>query len=138
MTRIQSWIVAMLSILLIGGTEASCPTLPFVGVASWYGKHWEGRKTASGAPFRSMGWTAASRTLPLGTWIKLTNLHNGMVVVVEVNDRGPYVRGRVIDVSLGTAMRLGMVNDGMAVVRIEPYCGPMPSKKRKVSRTVDV
>lgn len=138
MYRIQAWIAAVLSILLVGGTEQSCPRLPFVGLASWYGFHWEGRKTASGAPFRSMGWTAASRTLPLGTWIRLTNLHNGMVVVAEINDRGPYVRGRIIDLSLGTAMRLGMLGEGVVPVRVEAYCGPPPSKLRKARRRVDV
>src|SRR3954467_10282348 len=70
-----------------------------VGRASWYGKRFDGRSTASGEPFDMFQFTAAHRTLPLGTLVRVTNLRNGRSVVVRVNDRGPMVRGRIIDLS---------------------------------------
>jgi rare lipoprotein A len=91
-----------------------------VGVASWYGDDFHGRRTASGARFNQQGLTAAHPTLPLGSRVRVTNLDNNRSVVVVVNDRGPFVDGRVIDVSHGAARQLGMVEAGTAHVRLQP------------------
>ncbi|HLI20361.1 MAG TPA: septal ring lytic transglycosylase RlpA family protein [Stellaceae bacterium] len=90
-----------------------------VGVASWYGKHWQGRKTASGTRFDRRKLTAADRDLPLNTRVRVTNLLNGRSVEVLVNDRGPYVGERVLDLSEAAAKRLGMIKEGLAPVRID-------------------
>jgi rare lipoprotein A len=90
-----------------------------VGLASWYGPGFHGRRTASGDRFDQNDLTAAHRKLPLGSEVRVTNLENGRSIVVEINDRGPYVAGRVIDLSKAAARRLGMVDDGVARVRIE-------------------
>lgn len=95
-----------------------------VGHASYYGKELAGRKTASGERFNPGGLTAAHRSLPFGTQLKLTNRQNGRSVVVRVNDRGPFVRGRVIDVSFGAAQALGFAGRGVAQLLIEPLGGP--------------
>jgi peptidoglycan lytic transglycosylase len=89
------------------------------GIASWYGIHWQGRKTASGVRFDVEKLTAAHRTLPLNTTVRVTNLLNGASVVVLVNDRGPYVGKRVIDLSEAAAKALNMVRKGLVPVRIE-------------------
>lgn len=89
------------------------------GVASWYGQHWQGRKTASGTRFDLRKLTAANRDLPLNTHVRVVNLLNGRSVDVVVNDRGPYVGARVLDLSEAAAKRLGMIKDGLAPVRIE-------------------
>jgi rare lipoprotein A len=89
------------------------------GVASWYGPGFHGRRTASGERFDQNELTAAHRQLPLGTEVTVTNLENGRAITVEINDRGPYVGGRVIDLSRAAAQRLGIVEDGLATVRIE-------------------
>jgi len=90
------------------------------GQASWYGPGFHGKKTASGEIFDQRRLTAAHKTLPLGTIAKVTNLENGNTVEVEINDRGPYVGQRVIDVSRAAAKALGFIDSGIAVVRIEP------------------
>ena len=90
------------------------------GVASWYGPEFHGRRTASGERFDQEGLTAAHRSLPLGTRVRVTNLENGRSVIVTVTDRGPFVRGRVIDLSRGAARRLGILRAGTARVRVEP------------------
>lgn len=89
------------------------------GEASYYAGFHHGKKTASGERFNMHSLTAAHRTLPLGSKIKVTNLNNGKEVVVRVNDRGPYARGRVIDVSLGAAKKLDMIKTGTAKVSIQ-------------------
>lgn len=111
--------------LVVGGLstwtllDRFAPTGRHVGVASWYGPGFYGRKTASGAVYTGAKLTAAHRTLPFGTRVRVTNLENGRRVVVVVDDRGPYARGRVIDLSPTAARRLGMLNDGLARVRVE-------------------
>lgn len=89
------------------------------GKASWYGPGFRGRKTASGERFNPHHLTAAHRRLPLGTKAKVTNLDNGRTVEVEINDRGPYVRGRIIDLSKAAAERLGMKQAGTTLVLLE-------------------
>lgn len=86
------------------------------GIASWYGYD---SGTASGEPFRQNALTAAHRSLPFGTKVRVVNLNNGRSVVVRINDRGPFIRGRVIDLSTGAARVLGMMTTGIAPVRIE-------------------
>ncbi|HUC66361.1 MAG TPA: septal ring lytic transglycosylase RlpA family protein [Stellaceae bacterium] len=90
-----------------------------VGLASWYGNQEQGRLTASGQRFDPRKLTAAHRTLPLDTKVKVTNLENGKSVEVKVNDRGPYIPGRVLDLSTEAAKLLGMEKEGLALVRIE-------------------
>ncbi|MPZ77664.1 MAG: septal ring lytic transglycosylase RlpA family protein [Deltaproteobacteria bacterium] len=89
------------------------------GEASWYGPGFHGKKTASGEIFDQRKLTAAHKTLPLGTKAKVTNLQNGNTVEVEINDRGPYVGERVIDLSHAAADVLGFVESGITLVRIE-------------------
>jgi rare lipoprotein A len=90
-----------------------------VGTASWYGPGFNGKKTASGKRFDQNKLTAAHRSLPLDTVVKVTNLDNGKAVKVEINDRGPYSGKRVIDLSRAAARKLDMTDDGTARVRIE-------------------
>jgi peptidoglycan lytic transglycosylase len=89
-----------------------------VGLASWYGDQFNGHPTASGEIFNKDGLSAAHPLLPLGTWIKVTNLSNQRSVVLRINDRGPYVDGRVLDLSEGAAKRLGYRDAGLAYVDI--------------------
>jgi rare lipoprotein A len=90
-----------------------------VGVASWYGEYFEGRQTASGEPYNMYDLTAAHPTLPLGTWVRVTNLHNGRSAYVRINDRGPIIPGRIIDVSYETAQALHFKNKGLQRVRLD-------------------
>lgn len=89
------------------------------GEASYYGHELAGNRTASGERFNPNALTAAHRTLPLGTRLKVTNVANGRSVIVRINDRGPFVRSRLIDVSLGAAREINMVRSGKAQVRLE-------------------
>jgi rare lipoprotein A len=93
---------------------------PFqVGTASWYGSDFDGRLTASGEPYDMYDMTAAHLTLPLGSYVRVTNLHNGRAVVVRVNDRGPITPGRIIDLSYGAALALGYDHRGLQRVRLD-------------------
>ncbi len=98
-------------------------TSVFTGVASWYGRKFHGRRTASGEVYNMHAHTAAHRTLPFGTLVRVTNLRNGRQSVVRINDRGPFVPGRDIDLSYGAASDLGMVETGLARVRLEILSG---------------
>ncbi len=88
------------------------------GIASWYGRKFHGRRTASGEPYDMYRMTAAHRTLPLPTYVRVTNLENGRSVVVRVNDRGPFHPNRIIDLSYAAAARLGMIERGTALVEV--------------------
>ena len=88
------------------------------GVASWYGEDFHGRKTSSGETYDMFGLTAAHKTLPLGTHVRIDNLANGKSIEVRINDRGPFVRGRVIDLSFGAAKQIGLVGPGTAPVEV--------------------
>src|SRR5271163_3448878 len=92
-----------------------------VGTASWYGEQFQGKPTASGEPFDMRDFTAAHPSLPLGTFVKVTNLKNGKAVVVRINDRGPVVDGRIIDVSDSAAQILGFKARGVQTVRLDVY-----------------
>jgi rare lipoprotein A len=89
------------------------------GMASWYGPGFHGNQTANGETYNQYALTAASRTLPFGTRVRVTNLDNGRAVVVRVNDRGPYVGDRIIDLSMGAAQILGTVSSGVSSVRLD-------------------
>ncbi len=90
-----------------------------IGLASYYGPELHGRRTASGERFNQHGLTAAHRSAPFGSRLKVTNLLNGRSVVVRVNDRGPFIRGRVIDVSAGAARQIGFHGRGVTRVKVE-------------------
>jgi rare lipoprotein A len=105
-----------------------------IGVASYYGKQFHGRKTANGERFDMNKLTAAHRTYPFGTVLQVTNLRNNKRITVRVNDRGPYVGGRVIDLSKRAAQELGFINSGVTKVKIEVVSG----KKGKQDKKLDV
>ena len=98
------------------------------GIASWYGPKFHGRLTASGEPFDQDALTAAHKTLPFGSLVEVVNLDNGRAVQVRINDRGPFVRGRVIDLSRAAAKEIGMIGPGLAkveLVLLEPPAGEL-------------
>ncbi len=99
--------------------QAGKPKPYQVGTASWYGEYFVGKTTASGEPYDMYDMTAASLTIPLGTYVRVTNLHNGKAVVVRVNDRGPVVPGRIIDLSYGAASALQFTSRGLQRVRLD-------------------
>ncbi len=89
------------------------------GWASWYGPRFHGRRTANGERFNKFHLTAAHRTLPFGTRVRVTNLQNGRSIVVRINDRGPYIQGRIIDLSYAAARQLDMHHQGIIQVKVE-------------------
>ena len=99
-------------------------SLPEVGVASWYGHPYHGRASASGEIYNMEQMTAAHRTLPFGTWVRVFNLDNDKTVDVRINDRGPFVDNRVIDLSHAAARVIGMIGPGLARVRLEIMATP--------------
>jgi rare lipoprotein A len=101
------------------------PAYRVEGIASWYGPDFHGRLTANGEVFDMHGISAAHPTMPLPSYARVTNLDNGRSIIVRVNDRGPYARNRVIDVSIGAANALGFYGEGLAHVRVE-YAGRAP------------
>lgn len=88
------------------------------GKASWYGREFHGKKTASGEIYNMHAMSAAHKTLPLGTYVRVRNLNNNKEVIVRINDRGPFVRGRIIDLSYAAAKKIGIVGPGTAPVKI--------------------
>jgi rare lipoprotein A len=112
----------------IGPSPVMAQTTPKtdIGVASWYGRERQGRPTASGEAFDMHRFTAAHRELPLGTTVRVTNLWNLKSVVLRINDRGPGIRGRLIDVSWAAAKKLGFVNVGLTLVEVEIVSYPKP------------
>jgi rare lipoprotein A len=90
-----------------------------VGEASWYGKQFHGKETASGESYDMFRFTAAHPTLPLGSWVRVSNLRNHKSVIVRINDRGPVVPGRIMDLSYGAAQVIGMRGNGVAKVRLD-------------------
>jgi rare lipoprotein A len=106
-------------------TIAKKRTRPYqIGTASWYGSYFHGKETASGEAFNMYDLTAAHPTLPLGTYVKVTNLRNGRAVVVRVNDRGPVVEGRIIDLSYEAARVLHLEHQGIQQVRLDLVSEP--------------
>lgn len=120
--------IAALSLALPGcGRKARAPRAPAApspgwtetGIASWYGHPYHGRQAASGEVYDMRELTAAHRTLPFGAVVRVTNLDNRKTVTVRINDRGPFVEGRIIDLSRAAAQRIGLIGPGTALVRIE-------------------
>ncbi len=95
------------------------PGESFVGVASYYGPNFHGRQTANGETFDMYGITAAHKTLPFNTVVRVTNLKSNQSTLVRINDRGPFIPGRVLDLSYGAARKIGLLVDGTARVRID-------------------
>jgi len=111
-------------------------TKPYqIGTASWYGEIFQGKTTASGEPYEMYDMTAAHLTLPMGSYVKVTNLRNGRAVVVRVNDRGPIVPGRIIDLSYGAAQALQFKSRGLQRVRLDLV---NPHDQKPVYQTVAV
>lgn len=123
-------------------TVSACSRLPRTvrggvetGIASWYGQEFHGRPTSSREVYDMNDMTAAHRTLPFGTYVMVTNLGNDRSVVVRINDRGPFARGRIIDLSYAAARVLGVVGPGTARVRLETLRGfkaPEGSKRASI------
>ncbi len=106
-----------------------------IGVASWYGQEFQGNTTANGEVYDLNGFTAAHPTLPFGTTIRVTNLKNSKNILLRVNDRGPHIGRRLIDVSWAAAKRLGFVNSGTTPVRVEVVTYPKWFLSPPVART---
>ncbi len=101
-------------------SSVSLPSSDLRGDASWYGRPFHGRKTANGETYNMYAFTAAHRTLPFGSWVRVQRLDNGKTVDVRINDRGPFVNGRIIDLSRSAAGRLGILSAGVVRVRLIP------------------
>ena len=109
------------------------------GHASWYGTKFHGRRTSSGEPYDMFAMTAAHKTLPLPSYVRVTHLGNGRSVVVKVNDRGPFHEGRIIDLSYAAATKLGLLKDGSAEVEVETLSpGALPPPSLPVARFIEV
>jgi rare lipoprotein A len=105
----------------VPGGGAERPTFSEIGIASWYGRGHHGKRTANGERFDMNRMTAAHKSIELGTVVRVTSLETGETVKVRVNDRGPYIRGRVVDLSDKAARRLGIREAGVARVRVEIF-----------------
>ncbi len=103
-----------------GGSSHKAPPGPHEvkGIASWYGGKFHGRLTANGERYNKNGISAAHKTLPFGTVVRVKNLRNGKTVDVRINDRGPFIKGRIIDLSKGAAKKINMINDGIVPVEL--------------------
>lgn len=109
----------LLLVLIVGVSSCGPAKQTEHGEASYYHNKYRGKKTASGEKFRQYKRTAAHKTLPLGTKVRVTNLNNGKKVRVTINDRGPFIEGRIIDLSRKAARKVDMLKDGVAPVKIE-------------------
>lgn len=126
MSNKKAWYIRCTLLLVIVALAACAPyharrrsiKYEATGIASWYGPGFAGRKTACGERYEPSGMTAAHRTLPFGTAVKVTNLDNDRSIVVRINDRGPYVHRRLIDLSQGAAKKLGVIGTGTARVKV--------------------
>ena len=117
--NLAAGVLAILAFTPLNSVANSDRSHSLQGTASYYGGKFHGRKTASGERFNQNALTAAHKTLPLGTKVRVTNLRNGETVDVKINDRGPYHKGRVIDLSKSAARELRMLGAGTAKVKVE-------------------
>lgn len=146
--RSSLWILVVLGVLLLPactvlpkGSAAMDVGMKHRGIASWYGEDFHGWLTANGEPYDMYEMTAAHRTLPFGTVVRVTNGENGRSALVRINDRGPYVNGRIIDLSRAAGRTLGLLESGVAAVQLEvvgqtdvlPWTGPGAAAVRLVS-----
>jgi rare lipoprotein A len=130
-------IYLILGLLLMAGCLAQNKKLPSLnngnsqlGIASWYGPSFHGKPSASGEPYDMWALTAAHRTLPFGTWVQVTKVETGKRVTVRINDRGPFIKGRIIDLSYAAARELAMIGEGTADVALKivsPHNDLIPS-----------
>jgi len=120
--------MALQAPLIAHSAQAIKPIKVWSGIVSWYGPRFEGRPTASGEPFDMFSLTAAHPTLPLGSIVRLVNVKTGRSQVVRINDRGPFVDGREMDVSFLVATRLGLLEKGVGRIRIELLDEPRPQQ----------
>ena len=127
-------------VLLVTGLQACSPTRPVTppvvggrqeGIASWYGPGFHGKRTANGEVYDQYELTAAHQTLPLGTRVMVTSLTNGRAVEVRINDRGPFIGGRVVDLSYAAASVIGMVGPGTMPVQLEVLDAPVQVASRR-------
>jgi rare lipoprotein A len=124
----------LIALLLLIGVDAQARVSPGHtqdGVASYYHDRFHGRKTASGAAYNKNALSAAHKSLPLGTEVRVTDARSGKSVIVKINDRGPYAKGRVIDLSRAAAREIGLTKKGLAKVKVEVL--NMPQKGRRDS-----
>jgi rare lipoprotein A len=126
MKRIISVMLTGLALAALCSAQTAGEQFRQEGIASWYGAEFEGRPTASGETFNPLDLSAAHPSLPFGTMLKITNKHNNKSVQVRVNDRGPFVAARIIDVSQAAAVQLDMISTGTAPVLVESL-EPIPS-----------
>lgn len=128
--RLEYFIYALAAVIAVTGLW-NLTRYDQVGIASWYGEPFHGRRTSSGEPYDMSQLTAAHLTLPFGTIVLVTDLETGKSVVVKINDCGPYVEGRIIDLSFAAAEKLGMVRKGLAKVglKVLKYPETPPTKR---------
>ncbi|HEY4542346.1 MAG TPA: septal ring lytic transglycosylase RlpA family protein [Noviherbaspirillum sp.] len=133
--RIAGRCALLMAALACASAMADDQALPErqTGKASYYGPKFFGRPMADGTPFDPESNHAASRTLPLGTWVRVTNRENGKSEIVQIRDRGPYVDGRVIDLSPRTAKELDMIEDGVVEVEVVP----LDEEERQLAQSED-
>jgi rare lipoprotein A len=112
-------LVIISGFLSLGPLQTSAEAFRQTGAGSYYGPKFQGKKTASGERFNQNAMTAAHRSAPFGSRLRVTNIATGRSVIVRVNDRGPFIRGRIVDVSTIAARQLGMLGRGVAKVRVE-------------------
>ncbi len=119
--KISHWVLLIIfSLLFLAPIEFyGQETFIQEGKASYYADKFEGKKTASGEVYKQSEATAAHKTLPFGTWVKVTNKTNNRSIMVRINDRGPFVKGRIIDLSKSAAKQLGYLKEGVTEVKIE-------------------
>lgn len=117
--RMEAVLLITASFLLSIPAYASNDRHPQTGLASWYGIKQDGNKTASGEPFDMDDYTAAHKSLPLGAMVRVTNLRNGKEVTVRINDRGPFDKRRIIDLSCTAAKAIGLIRSGVGRVKVE-------------------
>ncbi len=122
-TRLSLFAVSLCCLLasgcsLIGTPKKDSGAPSNVGLASFYHEKFQGRRTASGEPLDQQALTAAHRSYPFGTWVRVENLENGKTVDVRINDRGPFISGRIIDLTRRAAKNIGMLQQGVAKVRL--------------------
>ncbi|MGM0587672.1 MAG: septal ring lytic transglycosylase RlpA family protein [Bacteroidota bacterium] len=124
-----------MALLLTGCASTRRGNLLAEGQASWYGPNFHGKKTASGERFNMYRYTAAHRTLPLGTKIRVVNVDNGKSVVVRINDRGPYAKGRILDLSKRAARKLDMLDTGTAHVQLYLIKGDVTRQQQRAAQS---
>ncbi len=123
----KEWMIYILAVVaLLGAVLAYQFYGPYyeVGIASWYGPGFDGRRTASGEIYDMNGISAAHKTLPFGTIVQVVDLETGKSVIVRINDRGPFIKGRIIDLSKGAAEKLGIIDKGITKVGLRILLWP--------------